>query len=100
MKIIRYIMLLTFIFILSGCSLWDNGSSSSRTKTRLANSIYKKIHPNRFNMFKNDISIGDTIEICKEIQEFCPNKNNFSKYGSPETDGKKMTTFIIRQVTN
>ncbi len=93
MKIMRYIMLLTFIFILSGCSLSGNGSSSSRAKTKLANSLYKKYHPNRFNIFKNDIKIGDTMEICKEIQEFCPNKHNFRFYGNPQSDGSKNDNF-------
>ncbi len=93
MDTIRYIMLLTFIFILSGCSLSGNGTSSSLAKTKLANFLYKKHYANRLNIFKNDISIGDTIDICKEIQEFCPNKNNFSKYGNPQSDGSKNDNF-------
>ena len=93
MNILIYIILINLTFILSGCSLSGNGASSSYAKTKLANSIYEKIHPNRFNIFKNDISIGDTIGICKEIYEFCPNKHNFNKYGDPKTDGKENDNF-------
>ena len=93
MNIIKCILLLTSIFVLSGCFISKNGYISSRAKSKLAKSLYQKAHPNHFNILKDDISIGDTIEICEKLEKFCRNKTNFNKYGDPRTDGTKNDNF-------
>ena len=86
MNIMRYTMLLTFIFILSGCSLSGNGPTSSRSKTKMLNSLMKKSG----SIYK--YSLSDNVEGCKKLKKFCKNRK-FNRYGNPETDVKKNDNF-------
>ncbi len=86
MKIMRYIMLFIFIFILSGCSLSGNGASSSRAKTKMLNSMMRKSG----SPFK--YSLSDSVERCEKLEKFC-GKRRFNKYGNPATDGTKDDNF-------
>jgi len=80
------LLLIILSIFLSGCSLSGNGPSSSRAKTRLANSLMKKSG----SPFKH--SISDSIEECEKLEKFCTNRR-FNKYGNPTTDGTKNDNF-------
>ena len=82
----KKILLTMTILFLTSCS-------SSFVKTKIAQEVYNKTHPNA-PFISDQIRIGDSVARCIVVKDFCSSKAGmYSNHGSPSSDDYYCTCY-------